>query len=247
MKENIQDKLSQIRELVAKNKNISPTHATAFFKTGPGEYAEHDQFIGVKVPILRKIASSFSTLEQPILQTLLQSTINEERLLALFILIKQYQKADNVTKHKIYQFYLNNLEFVNNWNLVDSSAYQILGPYLLDKDRTLLIDLAQSSTLWKRRIAIVSTMHFIRKGDFTTTLQLATLLLRDSQDLIQKAVGWMLREVGERDRTVLEKFLHNHFHHMPKTMLRYAIEKLPASSRTNYLVSKNLQKNNFFP
>lgn len=209
---------------------------TIFFKTGPGEYAEHDQFIGVNVPDLRKIAKQFATLKREEIQVLIQSKINEERLLALFILVDQYQKAETSIKLTLYQFYLDNLQHVNNWNLVDASAHLILGAHLLDKDKQILFALAKSESIWERRIAIVSTWYFIRKQNLKWTFEIAALLLEDKHDLIHKAVGWMLREAGKKDENQLIVFLDQYAKKMPRTMLRYAIEKFPETQRKNYLV-----------
>jgi 3-methyladenine DNA glycosylase AlkD len=211
---------------------------TSFFKTGPGEYAEHDQFIGVSVPQLRRIAKQFQNSVLSDIQELLRSTINEERLLALFILIYQYEKAYIENKKRLYQFYCDNIMHVNNWNLVDSSAYQIVGNYLYDKDREFLFELAKSDNLWKRRIAIVSTLFFIRKNDFSSTLQIAQILILDSHDLIHKAVGWMLREVGKRNKGILLAFLKEHKRVMAKVMFRYAIERLNSVDINNFKNNK---------
>lgn len=206
-----------------------------FFKTGVGEYAEHDQFIGVPVPTLRKIAHTFSSLPLLDLQKLLKSPENEKRFLSLLILIKQYQKGTIEAKHSIYQFYINHLNHVNNWNLVDASAHLIIGNHLLKSKKHVLLSLSTSSSLWDRRIAIVATWYFIRHHQFDWTLKIAKVLLNDSHDLIHKAVGWMLREVGKRDVNVLIEFLDQYASKMPRTMLRYAIEKLSIKDRTHYL------------
>lgn len=206
-----------------------------FFKTGIGEYAENDIFIGVTVPNIRKIAKQFSTLSSDELQIVLQSKINEERLLALIILVNQYKKANLASRENIHLFYLKNLEHVNHWNLVDTSAYSILGFHLFDKNRDILLDLAKSENLWKRRIAIVSTKYFILQNDLDSTFQLSALLLNDKHDLIHKAVGWMLREAGIKNESRLTTFLNEHAKAMPRTMLRYAIEKFPLEIRKNYL------------
>lgn len=206
---------------------------TCFFKTGPGEYAEHDQFIGVSVPQLRRIAKQFQNNVLSDICELLHSNINEEGLLALFILICQYEKADSAQKKNLYQFYCDNLLHINNQNLVDSSAYHIVGNYLYDKDREFLFELAQSNNLWKRRIAIVATFFFIRNNDISSTIQIVQILISDSHDLIHKAVGWMLREVGKRNKCVLITFLKKHKHEMPRTMFRYAIERLSVDEINN--------------
>lgn len=225
----------QIKSVLRKSAKQDPTLAARFFKTGAGEYAEHDKFIGINTPTLRKIANEFSVLPIPDIQLLLESGINEERLLALFILTKQYARGKVQDKKTIYQFYLDNLQFVNNWNLVDSSAHLIVGAHLSNSNKKILETLAKSNSLWERRVAIVATWYFIRNDDFEWTLRLAKTLLQDSHDLIHKAVGWMLREVGKRDTKVLTSFLDKHAAHMPRTMLRYAIEKFPPNKRKAYL------------
>jgi 3-methyladenine DNA glycosylase AlkD len=209
-----------------------------FFKTKPGEYAEQDQFLGVPVPKLRKIAKINQSLSLELVIELLGSPINEERLLALFILVARYQKGDTECKKQIYQLYQANIKQVNNWNLVDASAHLIVGSYLHEKDKRYLLDLALSNTLWERRIAMVATWYFIRQNEFDWVIKIAELLLNDKQDLIHKAVGWMLREMGKRHNRLLITFLETHAHHMPRTTLRYAIEKLNPELRTIYLAKK---------
>jgi len=206
-----------------------------FFKTGPGEYGEHDIFIGVPVPELRKLAKSFPDLELKEIQSLIQSRIHEERQVALFILIMQFNHSPTARQKSIYGFYLRNLHFVNNWDLVDVSAEHILGAYLADKDKTLLTRLTHSRNFWKRRIAILSTFHYIKKGEFDETLKIAEMLLHDREDLIHKAVGWLLREIGKRNLPAEEMFLKRHYKTMPRTMLRYAIERFPEPKRRAYL------------
>lgn len=202
-----------------------------YFKTGPGDYAAGDIFIGVTVPVMRKIAQQFRDLSVADLHHLIVSSIHEERFLALAILVLQYvQKSEEV-----YTFYLDNRRYINNWDLVDLSAPQIMGAHLFGRDRTILFDLARSAALWDRRIAIVATHYFIRNKDFSSTLRLAEELLTDPHDLIHKAAGWMLREVGKRDIQVLEGFLDQHALTMPRTMLRYTIERFPEDKRKSYL------------
>jgi 3-methyladenine DNA glycosylase AlkD len=208
-----------------------------FFKTGPGHYGEGDIFIGVMVPQSRQIAKKFSQLPLGEIKTLLYSRIHEERLVALLILAWRYiSSSSSMEKEEIAKFYLEHIQQVNNWDLVDLSAPNILGAYLLDRDdrRPLLYRLAGSENLWERRIAILATLHFIRSGDFSETLKIAEILLHDRHDLIHKAVGWMLREVGKRDAAAEEAFLEKHCSVMPRTMLRYAIERLPGSKRCRY-------------
>ena len=208
-----------------------------FFKTGLGQYGEGDIFIGVTVPQSRKIAKKFSQLQLVEVKTLLYSRIHEERLVALLILVWRYSSAlDNrEEKEEIVKFYLDNIKQVNNWDLVDLSAPNILGAHLIDnRDRRLLYRLAKSENVWERRVAILATYHFIRNGDFSYTLKIAEMLLQDRHDLIHKAVGWMLREVGKRDVTAQEAFLEKYWSVMPRTMLRYAIERLPENKRLHY-------------
>ena len=218
--------IMQIKDILQNSISVPPHKAAVFFKTGAGHYAESDEFIGVTVPNLRKIAKNFILLTLDDLQVLLASKSNEERLLALIILTKQYQNEDDQGKEKLYIFYMQNLKYVNNWNLVDASAHLIIGAHLWDKDRSSLLNLATSEILWERRISIVSTWYFIRKNDLAWTFKIASLLLRDTHDLIHKAVGWMLREAGKKDEARLISFLCDHAHQMPKTMLRYAMERL---------------------
>lgn len=206
-----------------------------FFKTGPQEYAEGDKFLGIKVPLLRDIAREHQELSLKETEQLLHSTFHEERLLALFILIFHFNKADSRKKEKIYRLYLKSTKYINNWDLVDGTAKFIVGAFLLDKDRGVLDELARSRNMWERRIAILSTFHFIEKGVFGDTLKLAKILLNDKEDLIHKAVGWMLREVGKRSLNTEEDFLKKHYKVMPRTALRYAIERFPEGKRQAYL------------
>jgi 3-methyladenine DNA glycosylase AlkD len=206
-----------------------------FFKTGPGQYGEGDVFIGVRVPVIRKVAKDFKGLPLPEVESLLHSPIHEERLAALVILVMQAAKGEARVRKSIYDFYLTNTRFINNWDLVDLSAPQIVGACLADRSRRPLYRLAKSSWLWDRRISILATFHFIRLGDFNDTLEIAEMLLDDREDLMHKAVGWMLREVGKRDAAALEGFLERHCRIMPRTMLRYAIEKFPDGKRRAYM------------
>ena len=206
-----------------------------YFKTAPGEYGAGDRFIGVRVPALRLLAREFQALPLPAAVELLQSPIHEERLLALLILSDSYQRVDEPGRAAIYRLYLENLTRVNNWDLVDSSAPHIVGRHLEKRPRKILFRLARSKILWPRRVAVLATFHFIRQGDFRDALRLAELLLDDEHDLMHKAVGWMLREMGKRDLAELKKFLRKHAARMPRTMLRYAIEKLPEHKRQFYL------------
>jgi 3-methyladenine DNA glycosylase AlkD len=208
-----------------------------FFKTGPGQYGEGDIFIGITVPQSRQVAKKFSQLPLGEVRTLLYSRIHEERLVALLILAWRYSSASSSREEKeeIVKFYVDNIKQVNNWDLVDLSAPNILGAHIVDRDsRRLLYRLAGSENVWERRIAILATYHFIRNGDFSDTLKIAEMLLHDRHDLIHKAAGWMLREVGKRDAAAEEAFLEKYWSVMPRTMLRYAIERLPESKRRRY-------------
>ena len=207
----------------------------SFFKTGLGEYAEGDIFLGLTVPVTRWIAKQFQDLSLSDSIKLLRSKIHEERLLALLILVQQFDKADPRVKEKIYKAYLANTKFINNWDLVDLTAPQIVGGFLIDKERQVLHKLAKSALLWDRRIAILATFAFIRLGEFDDVFAIAKLLLGDKEDLIHKACGWMLREAGKRDAVAEEKFLRKHCQVMPRTMLRYAIEKFPQVKRRVFL------------
>jgi len=206
-----------------------------FFKTGPGEYAQGDIFLGITVPMLRILSKRYKSLEFNETLRLLKSRIHEERLLSLLIIILKYRKVDLSEKRKIYKAYLNHSKYVNNWDLVDVSAKHIIGDFLKDKDRTPLYKLARSDSLWERRIAILSTFYFIENNDFEDTLKIAQILISDPHDLIHKAVGWMLREVGKRDMDSEERFLKKYCTAMPRTMLRYAVERFPESKRQAYL------------
>lgn len=215
-----------------------------FFKTGKGQYGEGDIFLGVTVPQSRMIAKRYwkeVSLED--VGTLLQSPIHEERLVALIILVEKYSKADQKIKKTIYDFYIVNARRVNNWDLVDLTAHRIVGDYLFERDKTLLYRLAKSDNLWERRISIVATLHFIKKGKYDETFKIAELLLCDQHDLIHKAVGWMLREVGKRDQKKAEVFLKKHCKVFPRTTLRYAIERFEPKKRQFYLAQKYLRKN----
>lgn len=207
-----------------------------FFKSGLGQYSEHDKFNGVSVPTLRKIAKNYINLSLDEILILIQSPINEERLLALIILTKKYELGDKSLRKQLYDFYINNIKYINNWNLVDSSAHLIIGRHLFDLDKSILYSLAESNIMWERRISIVSTWFFIKNHQFKWTLKVAEKLLSDKEDLIHKAVGWMLREVGKRDKEALKSFLDMYVTRMPRTMLRYAIEKLSEDERKYYLL-----------
>jgi len=209
-----------------------------FFKTREGEYGEGDVFAGLKVPTQRKLAREFRDLPLTDLKILLNSSIHEERLISLFILVDNYERGDDKERGKIFSFYLKNRKGINNWDLVDLSAPKIIGKHLLSKDKSLLFKFALSKNLWERRIAVLSTFEFIKNNDFVVALLISEILLHDNHDLIHKAVGWMLREIGKRDLQAEEKFLKLNYKKMPRTMLRYAIEKFPETKRKKYLQGK---------
>jgi len=209
-----------------------------FFKTGPGEYGEGDKFLGIAVPEIRRLALACSTADEDFVRGFLYSEFHEERLFALLCLIAIYKKADNDRQELIYEMYLANTDRINNWDLVDISAPHIVGAYCERRDRGRLYELAVSRSLWERRIAIVATLYFIRLNDLTDALQISRLLLSDQEDLIHKAAGWMLREAGKRDASALKAFLEHHAPFMPRTMLRYAIEKFPPAERRFWLIQK---------
>ncbi len=206
-----------------------------FFKTGPGEYGEGDRFLGIRVPVLRKVAKRLAGLPVQEVLKLLRSPLHEERLLALFILIDRFRRGTPEEKEAVYRLYLQHTQFINNWDLVDTSAEHIVGAFLWEHDRKPLYELAKSQDLWERRIAIMATFYFIKQNDFGDALRISGLLLNDREDLIHKAVGWMLREIGKRAIEEEESFLRRHYRQMPRTMLRYAIEKFPEEKRQRYL------------
>jgi 3-methyladenine DNA glycosylase AlkD len=222
------------KELKTKARSKKAKILQRFFKTGPGEYGEGDVFLGVVVPETRKLVKKYNNLEIKEIIKLLHSKIHEERLTALLIMVSTFQIEKN--KEKIYNFYLKNTKYINSWDLVDLSAPKIIGDYLLNKPKSILSKLARSKSLWERRISIISTFSFIRNNNFKETLKIAKILLNDKHDLIHKAVGWMLREVGKRDLKIEEEFLKKYYKKMPRTMLRYAIEKFPEKKRKQYLL-----------
>jgi 3-methyladenine DNA glycosylase AlkD len=227
---------AQIKRELGKLKDSKKAAILArFFKTGKGEYAEGDRFLGVVVPKQREIAKKYPHATLSDVQKLLGSKIHEQRLTALFILINQYKKGSDTKKEQIVNFYLSNITNINNWDLVDLSAGNILGDFLQDKDKTVLYQFAKSEFLWERRISIIATISFIKKGMFEDTCKIAEILLFDQHDLVQKAVGWMLREIGKKNQKTEEDFLVKHFRKMPRTALRYAIEKFSSQKRNYYL------------
>jgi 3-methyladenine DNA glycosylase AlkD len=216
-------------------------HSLRFFRTGPGEYGEGDRFLGLTVPEIRAIERQSRDLPLTEVDRLLQSEWHEARLLALLILVHRYTKGDTSTRQKVYRLYLDRTDRINNWDLVDSSAPGIVGAHLRDRaDRAKVLDrLARSRSLWERRIAIVATLHFIRAGELADTMRIAAQLLDDDEDLIHKAAGWMLREAGKKDVGALRAFLDRFAPAMPRTMLRYAIERLPEEERRRYRARTN--------
>lgn len=219
---------------LVRNKNQAK-NLQRFFKTGPGQYGEGDFFLGISVPEQRKISKNFYDLALLEVRKLLKSRIHEHRLCGLIILIEKYKKSQK--KEEIINFYLKNIDRINNWDLVDISCPRILGDYLLNKDKKILYRLAASKNLWERRISIISTMQLIHHNQLKDAIKISEILLKDNHDLIHKAVGWTLREVGKRSLRDLEDFLKNHKNEMPRTALRYAIEKFPESKRKKYLKS----------
>jgi 3-methyladenine DNA glycosylase AlkD len=228
--------LTEIKKEIKKNANPQKAELLQrFFKTGPGEYGEGDIFLGIMVPVQRAIAKKYKDLSHKDIKELLCSDKHEERLIALLILVEQFKKGDEQKKEDIFTFYHLHRKRINNWDLVDLTAHIISGSYLMYKDKSLLYKLAESKTIWDRRIAVMSTFYFIKNNVFDDALCLAEKLLDDKHDLIHKAVGWMLREIGNRDMNTEEGFLEKHYRKMPRTMLRYAIEKFPEKKRLAYL------------
>ena len=230
----------QTKQIMNKLRELSDSDIAAqsqrFFKTGKGEYGEGDRFLGIRVPTIRKCIRGYRAISLEDTLKLLKSPYHEARLLALLILVAKYSSTNmNTEQEAIYRSYLSHTKFINNWDLVDCSAEHIVGAHLFFKDRKPIYRLVRSRSLWERRIGVMSTFHFIKREDFSDTLTIAELLLHDQEDLIHKAVGWMLREVGKRNRNSEERFLVKHYEEMPRTMLRYAIEKLPEIERLAYL------------
>lgn len=214
---------------------IIAEHSQRYFKTGKGEYAEGDKFLGLRVPVLRKMVKKHRGITIDDCVKLLSSEFHEERLFALLSLVEIYKRSDEAAREKIFKLYIKNTRHINNWDLIDLSAPNIIGSYLHDRDRKILYKLTKSKSLWERRIAVMATFYFIRENDFNDSLKIAELLLQDKEDLIHKATGWMLREIWKRDSKAAESFLKSHVQIMPRTMLRYAIEKMPEERRLKYL------------
>jgi 3-methyladenine DNA glycosylase AlkD len=223
------------RDLQRKANKKRAAFVQGYFKTGKGEYGEGDVFLGLSVPEQRKIAHTYIDLDPKGIQELLKSKIHEYRFVALEIMTAQFEKASPTHQEKIVDAYFKNTQYINNWDLVDTSAPYILGPYFLDRDKQPLYRLVKSKNIWERRIAILTTYHFIKQGKFSDTFAIAKILLEDTHDLIHKAVGWMLREIGKRSGAQEEVFLKKYAAVMPRTMLRYALEKFPENKRKHYL------------
>lgn len=224
--------IKQIKSEIESQKNPEKAKILqSFFKTGKGEYGEGDVFLGIPVPQQRKIAKKYTHAKLNHIQELLNSEIHEHRLIALLILLEKYPKQ----KQEIFDFYIKNTRKINNWDLVDLTAPKIIGNYLVDKPKEILHELSQSKNLWEKRISIISTFEFIKNNNFDETLTISKNLLKDKHDLMHKAVGWMLREVGKRNQAILEKFLKQNYSKIPRTTLRYAIEKFPEEKRKKYL------------
>ncbi|QQG47370.1 MAG: DNA alkylation repair protein [Candidatus Woesebacteria bacterium] len=231
--------MSKLTEIRAEIKgSADPKRAKAlmrFFKTGVGQYGEGDKFLGITLPTTRAIVKKYKDLSLPDTQKFLKSKWHEERMIALLILLEKFQKADSKLQKTIFEIYLNNTKYINNWDLVDVTCRDIVGAYLDKKDRKILYKLATSKSLWERRISIISTFYYIAQSDFNDTLKISKILLSDKHDLIHKAVGWVLREVGKKDITLLKKFLKENYENIPRTALRYSIERFPDLERKKYL------------
>jgi len=226
------------KELIKLADPVKAALLMRFFKTGPGEYGEGDIFLGIMVPQSRQLVRKFRDLELRDIIKLLRTDIHEQRLIALLILVEKFERGDEMKKKKIFDLYLKNTDYINNWDLVDLTAPKIVGAYLLNRPRMILYKLVRSRMLWERRIAVLATATFIREGQFDDILLLSEKLLADKHDLMHKAVGWMLREVGKRDEKILEVFLEKFSKRMPRTMLRYSIEKFPQEKRKRILNNK---------
>jgi len=216
------------------NKEIAK-HSKKFFKTGKGQYAEGDFFLGIRVPVLRKLVKKYKRISILDASQMLKSKYHEERLLAVLFWIELFKNGNNYEQKLIFDLYLKNTKFINNWDIVDISAGNIVGSFLIGRDRKVLYKLVKSRNIWERRISIMSTSCFIKKNEFKETLKISLKLISDKEELIQKAVGWMLREVGKKVIEIEENFLEKHYKEMPRTMLRYSIEKFPENRRKMYL------------
>ncbi len=210
-------------------------HSQRFFKTAEGEYGYGDKFLGIRVPVIRQAVKKYKNASLADAEKLLQSEFHEIRLFALLLLVFRFSKSKTDEQDDIYRIYMKNLQYINNWDLVDSSAHYIVGPYLDNRDKSILYDLVKSDSLWQRRIAIMTTFYYIKKNEFSDALKISKQLQNDKEDLIHKAVGWMLREIGNRNKAIEVVFLKEHYQKMPRTMLRFAIEKFIEDERQQYL------------
>ena len=210
-------------------------HSSRFFKTAIGEYGEGDRFLGIRVPVVRTYAKKYKGASPAVVRKLLTSEFHEERLLSVILLVEKFKSGSAEDRKSIYEMYIGHTAYINNWDIIDTSAPHIVGAYLKDRSKHKLYEFARSDSLWERRIAIMATFHYIRQTEFEAALEISELLVHDKEDLIHKAVGWMLREIGKRDRVAEERFLKKHIKRMPRTMLRYAIEKFPEKKRKAYL------------
>jgi len=230
-----------INELNSLEDPSRAVHSQRFFKTGKGQYGEGDVFIGLTVPQTRLVCKKYKDLSIDELEKLLESPIHEHRLAAVIIMRQQSERANSVLRKSLYDLYLCRTDRINNWDIIDISCHKIVGVYLADKDRTILYKLARSKQMWERRIAIISTAYFIDKNDLEDTFKITKILLNDEQDLIHKATGWMLREAGKKDETRLKEFLDKYASMMPRTMLRYSLEKLQDTDRKHYMQTKSVK------
>lgn len=227
-----------INELNSLEDPARAVHSQRFFKTGRGQYGEGDVFIGLSVPQTRLVCKKYNSLSVTEIEKLLESPIHEHRLAAVIIMRRQAERANNLLKKQLYELYLKRTDRINNWDIIDISCHKVVGGYLYNKNRSILDRLARSQQMWERRIAIVSTAYFIGKDDLDDTFRIAKILMKDEQDLIHKATGWMLREAGKRDDAKLKEFLDMHAHEMPRTMLRYSIERLHPNDRSYYMAMR---------
>jgi len=229
------DLKKSITLLLEKNRDSTPERVSRYFKTKKGEYAYFDQFIGVSAPKIKQLSRQYTSLKIQEIEVLLTSLYNEIRYFSLYLLKLKYQKGSASVKKEVFDCYLKNLQYINNWNLIDMSCSHIVGDYLINKNKNILYKLSQSKNLWERRIAMVSTQSLIKQNEFNITFQIALSYLNDPEDLIHKATGWMLREIGKKDNTSLLSFLDHHAKTMPRVMLRYALEKQDTDTRQRYL------------
>jgi len=216
-------------------------HSQRFFKTGKGDYGEGDVFLGIRVPVIRKLAKRFHNLPLDNIESLLKSKFHEQRLLALIMMVNLFKKSDSHTQQQIFNTYINNIEYINNWDLIDTTTPHIVGTYLFDKNRQLLFNYAESENLWQRRISVLACLYFIQRDDFKDFIEIAETLVNDQHDLIHKAVGWMLREAAKKQLSITTRYLDQYAAIMPRTMLRYALKKFPANLKKEYMAMKARQ------